>query len=120
MMTVEAIQDQVSRYLRSDIRLSELEDWLVANSWGKPCMEKEVSEVVYSIELRLAEWSLGHLSEQELRDALLQTCMVTRMFVSYCGPTADSARLSTASSSSISLSPIRWQSVDTRLSLAIL
>jgi hypothetical protein len=65
------IREKLIRFLSNDISLDLFEDWLVQQSWN---MHKDSNEAALrlasAIELRLAEYSSGHLSECGLRDEL--------------------------------------------------
>jgi hypothetical protein len=116
MLTIEAVQDQILEYLNSASTLPELEEWLVSHSWDKGDMPREVSDLVYEVELLLAESSSGHLDESELRDALRRACSITKYFFSLGTQELASALLSTGTNNSVIQSPIQLASACTRLS----
>ncbi len=59
-------REQVSRYLAGAISLEDLEVWLAREAWGR----EDIGPVAAEADLRLAEYSGGHWSEDELRAAL--------------------------------------------------
>jgi hypothetical protein len=65
------IRSNLVRFLSKEMSLDQLEDWLVQRSWN---MHKDSGEearkLASAIELRLAEYSSGHLDESGLRDEL--------------------------------------------------
>lgn len=66
------LKNRVSDYIAGKISLEEFEDRFVPAYWnvltGK---DEELSQMVYEIELRLAEYSKGYWTEDELKDLLL-------------------------------------------------
>jgi len=68
-----AIRRHLARYLAGNLTLNELQDWLVNATWT---MEETASpaavQLVYSIELVLAELSSGFLPLDQLRADLLE------------------------------------------------
>jgi hypothetical protein len=78
---------QVRRYLAGDLSRDELQDWLVPLVWDPDSagLDPKTDDLVNSIQLYLAEFTGGHLTEEELREhlrALLPTISVS-IFVSY-------------------------------------
>ena len=73
MIAENQIREKLGRYLSNELSLDHFEDWLVERSWN---MHKDSCEsaqkLASAIELRLAEYSSGHLDEAELRDELRQ------------------------------------------------
>lgn len=73
MIAESQIRRELGRYLRRELSLERLEDWLAQQSWN---MHKDSSEAAQklasAIELRLAEHSSGHLDEPALREELRQ------------------------------------------------
>lgn len=66
------IRDQLARYLAGEISLQVFEEWFVSHSWDVNRTGNENAvELVYKIELRLAEFSKGHRTEQEFQNLLL-------------------------------------------------
>ena len=67
MLSSELIRSQVASLLRGHLCLDDFEDWLVASSWNVlQHADAEVRQAVGAIELRLAEYSSGHLDYAEL------------------------------------------------------
>ena len=66
------IRDHLRRYLSHEISLDEFRDWFDSETWDviDKC-STATQQVAGEIELRIAEFTNGHLSETELR-ALLQ------------------------------------------------
>lgn len=71
MIAESQIRAKLGSFLSKDMSLDRFEDWLVQQSWN---MHKDSSEsaqkLASAIELRLAEYSSGHLDEAGLRDEL--------------------------------------------------
>lgn len=71
MVALNDIREKLARYLADEIPLAEFEDWFVQSTWDVRKQEnQELREAVHSIELRLSEFSSGHLTEQALRKEL--------------------------------------------------
>jgi len=71
MIAESEIREQLARFLAGEIPLDEFEDWFVQRSWDAHLdSEQSAQKLAYAVELRLAEHSSGHLSEQELRQEL--------------------------------------------------
>lgn len=66
-----AIREQLAKYLAGQIPLAALQDWFIPKAWN---IDKRgdllVAELVHGIELRLAEYSSGHWTEDELKRGL--------------------------------------------------
>jgi hypothetical protein len=76
MIAENQIRERVARYLVGEISLDELEDWLVERSWNMHRDSDEAAQkLAAAIELRLAEHSSGHLSDDGLRKELLRTSL---------------------------------------------
>jgi hypothetical protein len=73
MIAENQLREKLGRYLSNELSLDHFEDWLVNHSWN---MHKDSNEsaqkLASAIELRLAEYSSGHLDEIGLRDELRQ------------------------------------------------
>lgn len=66
------IHDHLAGYLAHETTLSEFEDWFVLATWDRASSElPETAELIGEIELRLAEHSNGHRTEDDLRQCLL-------------------------------------------------
>lgn len=71
MATAARIRDRVAAFLVGEISLTELDRWLTANTWNiHQRGDTEAEGLTYALELRLAEHSIGHLGETELRHEL--------------------------------------------------
>lgn len=71
MITQAQIVRQIECLLAGNISLDDFEDWLVRSSWNMHLdSPSEAQELVWRIELNLAEHSSGHLDETELRAEL--------------------------------------------------
>lgn len=72
MITEPEIRSQLARFLGNEMSLDQFEDWFVQQSWDAHLNSDESAQkLVYAVELRLAEHSSGHLSQQELRRELI-------------------------------------------------
>lgn len=69
--TLQDVQRYLASYLNREISLSEFRDWFDAETWDLD-MEPNtpLGQVVGEIELRLAEFTNGHRTEDELRAML--------------------------------------------------
>ncbi len=70
MIDVE-IRNKLAQYLASAISLRAFQEWFVPLTWdiqNTQCLH--VLDLVYGIELKIAEYTNGHLSEDDLRQAL--------------------------------------------------
>lgn len=71
MIAESEIRDWLARYLAKEIPLEEFEDWFVRQSWDMHVGSPEAAQKLASaIELRLAEHSSGHLTDEDLRREL--------------------------------------------------
>lgn len=65
------LRNRLVQYSAGEMSLAELQDWLVPNTWHLDRTEDQSSgQLVYRIELLLAEYSNGHWTESELRAKL--------------------------------------------------
>jgi len=73
MGKLNEIREQLANYLAGQVPRPEFEDWFVKNSWNihQDRDAVEVKNLVHCIELRLAEFSSGHLTEEGLRKELV-------------------------------------------------
>lgn len=63
-----AIRDQLARYLKGEASLREFEEWFTAHTWDVDRIgDQEAQDLTYEIELRLAEFTNGHWTEDDLR-----------------------------------------------------
>jgi hypothetical protein len=66
--TLQELRDRLSTYLTGNSSLSEFRDWFDVETWDMAAEpDSSAREVAGEIELRLAEFTNGHLSEDELR-----------------------------------------------------
>jgi len=73
MLAHGELRNQLVRMLGNEVSLDDFEDWLVQRSWNiHQNSDLLAQRLAYAIELRLAEYSSGHLSNDELRKELLQ------------------------------------------------
>ncbi len=69
--TVLELQTQLSRYLDNAITLEEFRDWFDDATWGLAAEpDSPVRQRAGEVELRIAEFTSGHLTEPELKDLL--------------------------------------------------
>jgi hypothetical protein len=78
MISEAQIQDRLFQYLARQITLNDFEDWLARESWNMHLDSDEAAQaLVGAIELRLAEYSADHLTddalERELKGLLAST-----------------------------------------------
>jgi hypothetical protein len=76
----QEVYSQLVRYLANQLPLTEFRDWFDQNTWevdqsGNP----EAMRLASAIELRLAEFSTGHWTEDELRQQLRPLTEVCEM-----------------------------------------
>jgi len=65
------IRKQLARYLAGEIALSGFQDWFVPRAWNVDKRgDHYVAQLVHSIELKFAEYSSGHWTEDELKQTL--------------------------------------------------
>jgi hypothetical protein len=70
------IRTQLGRYLSGKSSLLQFRKWFDGETWGLAAeSDSPARQIAGEIELRLAEFTNGHLSETELR-ALLQPLLV--------------------------------------------
>jgi hypothetical protein len=66
--TVLELQTELSRYLNNATTLKEFRDWFDDETWGLAAEpNSRVRSIAGEIELRIAEFTSGHLAEHELR-----------------------------------------------------
>jgi hypothetical protein len=79
---------RLRRYLDGEISLDELQDTLIPLAWDPDSegLDSEAKDLVHSIQLYLAEFTSGHLTEEELREHLRELLPRTEaIFISYGG-----------------------------------
>lgn len=66
-MSLVDLREKVRAAVLREISIDDFEDWLVSNSWNMhQWAPPEVQRLVSYLELRLAEWSSEHLSDEAL------------------------------------------------------
>ena len=66
------ILNHLRRYLRREISLSDFREWFDVETWGLPGeSDSPARQLAGEIELRIAEFTNGHRTEEDLR-AMLQ------------------------------------------------
>jgi hypothetical protein len=71
MIAENEVREKLGRYLSKEISLDQFEDWLAQRSWNMHLdSDAPAQRLVSAVELRLAEYSSGHLEESGLRDQL--------------------------------------------------
>ena len=69
MITESQIRDKVNELSENKIDMDAFEDWLVSQSWNMHRDSDETAQRLASaIELRLSEFSAGHLSELQFKE----------------------------------------------------
>lgn len=72
------LKNKLSEYIAGRNSLSEFEDWFVPTYWNVLTGEdEELSDMVYDIELELAEYSISVWTEEELKDHLYKLLAIT-------------------------------------------
>src|SRR5258708_12213450 len=65
------VRERLAEYLAGEISLHEFEDWFFPETWDVDQLDNlALTNLVYGIKLRLAEYSNGDWTEKELRDRL--------------------------------------------------
>ncbi len=65
------IRAWLARYLAAEISLRAFEEWFIPLTWVRaPGEDRACDDLANEIELRLAEFTSGHWTEQELRELL--------------------------------------------------
>ena len=71
MIIESQIRFWLARVITREVSLDAFEDWFVAQSWNMhEDSEEDAQRLVGAVELRLAEYSSGHLNEAELLEEL--------------------------------------------------
>ncbi|HKV25545.1 MAG TPA: hypothetical protein VJN93_13205 [Candidatus Acidoferrum sp.] len=69
--TVHDLQSQLLRYLRNEATLREFREWFDDETWSLAAEpDSPARQTAGEIELRIAEYTGGHLAENELRSLL--------------------------------------------------
>jgi hypothetical protein len=83
MLAHVELRNQLIRFLNDELSLEDFEDWFVQNSWNvHKIPDLVLQRLVYAVELRLAEMSSEHLSEDEFRRELADLVKVYSMNIS--------------------------------------
>lgn len=107
------VRKKLSEWFEGRISLDEFEDWLAAQSWDvHKSPDPETARLVYAIELRLAEHSSGHLSQDELRRELAPLLQSYELRWSFCGDLP--VQTATGTSSTVSFHGSLVRSFDTQ------
>ena len=70
-MTQAQISWQLFDYLEGRLALSDLKAWLASETWDIHATgDSDLIGLVGRVELALAEYSLGHISREEMREEL--------------------------------------------------
>lgn len=65
---MSSIRERLQQLLNGDLSHDDFEDWLASASWNMhQHADAEVQRFVGAIELRMAEHSIGHLDDDDLR-----------------------------------------------------
>ncbi len=66
------IRERMADYQEGRLTLREFEDWFFAETWESDDLDNQsLTNLIYEIKLRLAEYTHGDWSEAELRSLLL-------------------------------------------------
>ena len=65
-MTQDQIRRKLLDYLEGRFTLRELRAWLASETWDVHAEDSDLIGLVGRIELALAEYSLGHISREEM------------------------------------------------------
>jgi hypothetical protein len=106
------IRSRLIDQLIGNLSLEDFESWLVSSSWDMPKAGwNDARELIAEIELVLAEFSLAHLSEHQLREELL-TLVRDSIMVRDFSPGAYPwlSRRGPQTSSSAKSSELQWSS----------
>src|SRR5580698_7478841 len=89
MIAEHQIRQKLAKYLHDEISLDRFEDWLAERSWNMHRdSDESAQKLVSAIELRLAEYSSGHLDIRSLRDELIPLVTSYSAVVNF-GPVAE-------------------------------
>ena len=71
MLNEKEIRSRLADYLAGSVLLPEFHDWLIGHSWNSHLSGTESAQALLgSIEVALAEFTSGDLSEESLRDEM--------------------------------------------------
>lgn len=75
--TNQEIRDRLARYIAGELSLKAFEDWLIPATWEiHKFGDQDLVALAGAVKRRLAEFSSGHWTEEELKRQLMP--MVTR------------------------------------------
>jgi hypothetical protein len=75
--SLQAIQNHLASYVNGKRSLSEFRDWFDSETWGLAAEpDSPARRIAGEIELRLAEFTNGHLTEDDLRSLLQPLALV--------------------------------------------
>ena len=67
------IRNRLAEYLRGETTLRSFQEWFIRETWDiQNLAPQHILDLVYSIKLKLAEYTSGHLTENEVRETLRQ------------------------------------------------
>lgn len=68
---IREIRERLGEYIAGQVNLREFEDWFIPRSWNiEKAGSSDAEKLAGEIELRLAELSDGHWTEDEMKDLL--------------------------------------------------
>lgn len=74
------IRDWLARYLAGQISLGEFHDWFIPATWDLGATgDASARTLAHQVQLRLAEFSSGHWTEEELQRQLAPLVQGTRV-----------------------------------------
>jgi hypothetical protein len=69
MVTAKEIRAMLAKYIAAEINLDSFEDWIAQQTWGsRNGSDPSAAALAADIELRLSEYSSGHLPLEQMRD----------------------------------------------------
>lgn len=78
MITAHDIREKVLAYLAGSLDLDGFEDWIAQSTWNiHQWGTSEAQNLAYTVELRLSEYSSGHLTDLDLRESLARTVLAS-------------------------------------------
>lgn len=96
---------QIERYIADEISRQDLENWLVPHLEELLSLGSPVADLVGELELGLAEYSHGDVSEAGMKESLSQYLSTSPMSVRWEGQQGFSVSGSSAATSTLSFSP---------------
>ena len=108
------LRDRLVAYLADEISLLEFQEWFVPRLWGvDEHADPTTQELWFEVELRLAEYTSGHRTVEELRESLLPLVRTQSMSIG-----AVSTRATSSSVTDWLRPALRSRSADTPLAAA--